>query len=1078
MANEGIASLLDDLRSGIKSGNTMLFLGAGASCAAGAPSGSELFQSLKDNFKITTKENDLIEICQKILDNPVNDRTTLEEFIKKQLNSLQPTEAHKTITKYNWAAIFTTNFDDLIEHTYRTGPDSLKNVKVITSDNFRLLPNNTETIYLFKIMGCMNAYIPEEPSNTDGQMVLSRLDYNKSLRRRSKYLKHLSDYLRNGHVIFIGYSFDDKLVFDVIDELIDTMGIDRLPQSYALFDKLQMNEELSYKFSSRKIRPIECSFEQFFDDFEQHSPQVIPKLPSCSHHIKVGSNTIAIADKDMKDIVEFIEVLTEEKISEEPGNKDDFFRGTNQSWGAFKENWDFTRDLYQDSSGKGLKDRVISSLQGDKETNDFFLITGMPGVGKTVILKRLAYDIYKESGFPVFFITPPISDFDYKVLATFIETLNMNIASVSETKNQKLKCAICVDDIASCIQVISNLKNFLTSRGRHFVIIGAERKNECDQQIMKIRQENIFEFDETLNQTEKHSIIEHLYHLGYVNHKGAFWDDIIKKNYDDSFFATIYSLIDPAKKPLNEIIQDQYQKLSPDAQKAFRYICCFHQYNLAINMELLFRALECTYSDFYDNILNKDAAKIIFEETDRMKNVLFRTHHRIIAEKTVSSFFNDPEEQKKILLEVMKDPLLTNEKEREIIENILIRHIEPEKSIYTNEQALDIFKYVCSKSPTRALAHHWGILESNNKNYDEAVDLLHWALELPRGTASFRSESDQNILTSLGSLCYHKAIDQTESQKSEEYFTDAVTYFNQAKTGEFPNVHAYHAHANLFYQRAQKEQDETTKFNYLAQAFAIIELAKDNLNEDSLQWIIELETQLSFMVDDTEKLLHNIGIIRTKFKSANGNYLYAKVCFDKVCSDPSGKTESLLTKALKIVKEGLEYFPTDTNCLRLRAKILKYEIQKMTEQKVDCQALIKQYYSVLRDWAIKTTGTKDNLLLYELGRTAFLLEFYQDSKIHFSELADITSFMAKRAQLKDPILATDGQHEEFLGTIIKKIDARRGQIKCNSLRNLEYPLQFNWNMYNFTPSPDMDVSFGIKFNFRGPLAVNVRMISR
>ncbi len=640
MVNTDKIELLNNLRNEIKNGKTVLFLGSGASCAAGAPSIYELTQRLKEKFKISSSDNNFIEVCQKILDNPLNTRTMLEEFIKKQLSNLQPTEAHKIITHQNWAAFFTTNYDDLIEHTYRSVQNPVKNIKVITADEFRLLPNNSETIYLFKIMGCIHAYIPEEPNITDGQMVLTRLDYNKSLRRRSSYLKHLSDYLRNGHVIFIGYSFDDNLVFDVVDELRESISIERLPQSFALFDKIQMNEELLYKFNSRKIQPIECDFETFFSDLDKHSSLEIPVSQIDSHHIKIGGNTISIDAKDMKNIDEFLEVLTEEKIYQPSGDKDDFFRGINSSWGAFKENWDFKRELYHNLNGSGLRDHVFSDLQGDKDINNLFLITGMPGVGKTVILKRLAYDIYKEIGIPVFYIKPPISDFDYKMLATFIENINAYYLPNNDIKNQELRFAICVDDIASCIQIISNLKNYLASRGRHFVIIGAERKNEWKQQLLKIPQENIFEFNETLNQIEKQSIIEHLHQLGYVKHTGAFWDEIIKKNYDNSFFATIYSIIDPAQKPLNEIIRDQYQSLSLNAQKVFRYICCFHQYNLSINMELLFRALQCTYRDFYDNILNRDAAKIIFEETDSMKNILFRTHHRIIAEKTVASFFN------------------------------------------------------------------------------------------------------------------------------------------------------------------------------------------------------------------------------------------------------------------------------------------------------------------------------------------------------------------------------------------------------------------------------------------------------
>ena len=87
------------------------------------------------------------------------------------------------------------------------------------------------------------------------------------------------------------------------------------------------------------------------------------------------------------------------------------------------------------------------------------------------------------------------------------------------------------------------------------------------------------------------------------------------------------------KKPLNLIIRDQYQNLTNLTQKAFQYICCFHQFNLPMNLELLVRSLKCNYTDFNSDVIGKDAAKVIFEEQDEIGNILYRTHHRIIAKK-------------------------------------------------------------------------------------------------------------------------------------------------------------------------------------------------------------------------------------------------------------------------------------------------------------------------------------------------------------------------------------------------------------------------------------------------------------
>lgn len=69
-------------------GRAVLFLGAGASQVAGAPTGRELAAALQEEFiepAISNGEVDLISVCTVILDTPGVDRKDLEEFIRGKL---------------------------------------------------------------------------------------------------------------------------------------------------------------------------------------------------------------------------------------------------------------------------------------------------------------------------------------------------------------------------------------------------------------------------------------------------------------------------------------------------------------------------------------------------------------------------------------------------------------------------------------------------------------------------------------------------------------------------------------------------------------------------------------------------------------------------------------------------------------------------------------------------------------------------------------------------------------------------------------------------------------------------------
>ena len=117
----------------------VLFLGAGASMPALAPSGKEFMDLIKERFSELdfegTGEN-LLEVCQVIDDEGF--RVDLEQFVEEKLYGLRPSRAHLAIPHFEWAAIFTTNYDTLVEdayrETYRQNPEKFKRHRSIVGN--------------------------------------------------------------------------------------------------------------------------------------------------------------------------------------------------------------------------------------------------------------------------------------------------------------------------------------------------------------------------------------------------------------------------------------------------------------------------------------------------------------------------------------------------------------------------------------------------------------------------------------------------------------------------------------------------------------------------------------------------------------------------------------------------------------------------------------------------------------------------------------------------------------------------------------------------------------------------------
>jgi hypothetical protein len=1055
---------IDSIAEKLTEGNLALFVGAGMSTLSGLPDGLTLTNNIKLKFKKIDQDlTDFMDVCDDVVDTPPYNKEELIDFIKSQLSTFKPSEYHLSLTKYDWSSIFTTNFDNVIEVAYNISPDKIKlcNSVIISSPSVNF--NDRKKVNLFKIMGCINA------STEDGEMVLSKSDFHLAIQKRNHYLKLLSDIVKNGSVLYIGYSFKDRIVTDIIKDLHRIHGKEKMPWGYWLSkDEIPTDEKTKYFFSNHKIIPIKITIEQFFDSLTDKSGKknLLRKLTPSHRKLNVKGKIIEL-DEDLTNLIaSYFEIFNENTIKQDPGKMDEFLMGANLSWGAFNSNWDFKRESYTD-----IYSKVVNELEKPEiENNKIFKITGMPGVGKSFLLKRLAFDIYSRNNTPVFFYNNT-SKFDFKAITSFLEEVNKKYDENFEfgAKVKQIKYTFIFDDAATNLREIIRLKDYLTSRGRQLLILTCDRENEWQ----KIYRETTYSFSETfsihenLSDLESKSLVDYLFKNGFIQAKNDSFIEKIKEEYDSSFFATIYSLVHPTKKPLNEIIKDQYNGLNNLSKNAFEYICCFSQFNIPINIEWLVRILNCSYQDFIDEVIKKDAAKIIFELIDSNDNLLYRTHHRIIAQKTLDYFLPDS----KILFEKYKQILdkieFSNNVEKGIGEKFLIRNfsINSFNESYNTNQRIELFKIACKNQKTRTILHHLGLLEiENNESVDAEIHLKE-ALSLKDNNESFRGESDQNILTSLGKLYSKEAISLLKSKnipEAEDAISKANQCFSEAKHGEYPNIHAYHSHAYFWFKRGLDSKTDAEKLLYFSNAIEILNSAKDNINKDELLPILALEQEVWSYVGIEEKIESISELIKSQFNSPKGYYLSGFHYLNQAikCKTKEDK-DKLLKNAFRKTEKALKHFPQDENCLQLRCKIYK-EFSDFD---------VSEYYKLLHAWYLNDDC--DNVfLLFELGRIAFILEYFDLSGEVFTRLqSGIGMGNNLRSRQQNPI-QENGYNKKYFGEITDIFGRMEGFIKPTSFSS-KYKIPFRPLAAKYTANRGDSISFEIAFSFRGPIAINV-----
>lgn len=1041
-----------------KEGKVALFIGAGVSQVAGAPGTTELVEMIKSKFdKAQFESNDFINVCQTVIDSDYYDgRRELEDLIRRNLLDIRPAKSHDELTKHNWAAIFTTNFDDLIEESYRASTHKPRiDYYPVLTDNFTI--TDRSTLHIFKLMGTVHAR-PNDP----GRMVLSRIDFINSLNMRAKCVEILSDLIRDGTIVFIGYSGKDQLAFEVIDAVAQEYGHDNLMRSYMLLNDLSWIEGQSLRFSRRNIIPIKCSFQEFMEILskEKYERRYVPE----HYAIRILGFDLALPLREIKPVLDYFHIMSESVLDEPAGNKDDFFRGINKSWGAFRENWDFQRDVY--ISQNGFRERISDELtkRGPGE-NKVLLMTGIPGIGKSMMLRRIAYDFYKK-GSPVLLFDSTKSKFDFKVLDSLLMEIDRKLLDLSDGKETNAKSIILFDDLSSSLVNPFDVSTYLASRGRSSLIVASGRDGRLIKEL-KMHEKNVFRIPQYLTKNEIHKLSHHLKEIGYLT-STEIWTSVILRELERSFFAAMYTLVDPARRPLDQIISDQFNELTETQKRIFLVVCAFHRFNLAVPLEILVRvACNSNYEIFMKSEEDKRLGRIVTKGEDRNENIFYATHNRIIAQKTFDFFLGDKTRQKELYQSILENSHFSMQREREIIEKLLVLNFgtKSNTSRLTLDDRLELFARICQKKPTKTLLHHYGLLLAQSEDFGVAEKTLLKAKNFrERYIESYYGESNRNILTSLGCMYVEWAEHNLAAGKeSDHLFEKAEKYLQDAMKFRHPTPHPYHALARMHMRRGDRSGDDPKRFEYYALALDVLDIGKRSVSTPSARELYGLETIIQAQVENEEAIRKAISIIEKTYRSPRGHYLLCKAIITRSAKMRAKERKRALEEALEVVREALYKFPTDEPCLRVKAEIIK-KLYPGDQ---------KQYFEALERW-FQMSRWQTIELLYELAVAAFKLKYYDTSFKRFSRLEKRSRGHPERFVIREYMEDQKGQKAVYRGTIMRIENPYEGEIRVDSLQRLSRNIRFSVETCNFVPRENDRVTFFIGFNYASPQAIDVR----
>ena len=204
---------LDELTRRITPSSCVLFLGAGASIPAGGPTASELAEDLCGRLKTSVPHGVNLGEAAQVLELKVG-RKRLMEAVVAALGSLRPDTSHEVVASHKWRAIFTTNFDTIIEQAYSRVTQPLSVVR----SNFEYTSSHVESVVYYKIHGCVTQ---DEAFGHKSRMVLTTDDYDSAEAFRQNLFRQLAMLATDSDVVFIGYSLSDPDVAQILKRAIE-----------------------------------------------------------------------------------------------------------------------------------------------------------------------------------------------------------------------------------------------------------------------------------------------------------------------------------------------------------------------------------------------------------------------------------------------------------------------------------------------------------------------------------------------------------------------------------------------------------------------------------------------------------------------------------------------------------------------------------------------------------------------------------------------------------------------------------------------------------------------------------------
>lgn len=612
-------AISEQLIEEVKKGRVVLFLGSGALYGATLPEkkiplGNDLRDILCDEFlNDNLKHENLAHVAAMSISQSSLYR--VQDFIKDYFSGLVPASFHKKLPLFKWRALFTTNYDLLIETVYSQEKEKLQDVNKILSneDSIDETRITTEKVPYLKLHGCVT-----RTRDSSLPLILTTDQYNDCYSKRSRLFSHLFELAYENTIVFVGHSLQDFNIRSVLLEL--EKEVPHGQRHYLLKPGL---DEIEKSFwGEKKISAIDNTFEDFL---EAISDQITPQdrvlslsRPSIEHPVQSYFDSHVTPSKELIDLLTNSVELVTANLPMTGYDPKDFFKGMDQGWYSVGESIAIRRNLQKD-----LLEAVIERPDAERNGNtDFYVIKGEAGAGKTVLLRQLAWEA-KDSSVGIVLWVREGCTVDFELVEELISKSNERVFLFWDN---------------AAVNTIE-INRFLQKSQRNdarVTVITAERYNEWNVRCEEIDELVSSKFSlRYLSESEIEALIIKLetYESLGPNLINKSHEERCKELKDIHGRQLLVALHEATMgEPFEDIVYNEYLNLTPQsAQKVYLTVCTLNRLKVPVRAGLISRIHEISFSTFKESF-HKPLEKVVITKGSTDQDIHYSARHSEIAE--------------------------------------------------------------------------------------------------------------------------------------------------------------------------------------------------------------------------------------------------------------------------------------------------------------------------------------------------------------------------------------------------------------------------------------------------------------